>query len=171
MTTDAAMREDTRREWTLWVLFAREFTNEPVDLAFLRLEENVVGSASPPTSAEVSKYYRIPRFEDAVPSESEWARHRDRVRSEALAVESRQSELDRIIADASPRWRVERMPPVDRTLLRMGVAEFVAWERPRPRTTLNGLIELAKKYGEDSTPKFVNGILDQIRRNLGIPFE
>jgi N utilization substance protein B len=61
------------------------------------------------------------------------------------------------------------MPLIDRTILRMGVAELLG-EKPRPRATLNGMIELAKQVGGEGTPAFVNGILDQIRRNLNIPF-
>jgi N utilization substance protein B len=171
MSVALGMREDARREWTLWVLFAREMAQVDARLAFERIEETIVGSSHPPTSSEASSWYRIPRFEDAVPSWEDWNVHRTRVLQEALVVETRAEEVDRRICDASPRWRVERMPPVDRTLLRMGVAELVSWSPPRPRATINGLIELAKVYGEESTPKFTNGILDQIRRNLEIPFE
>jgi N utilization substance protein B len=62
------------------------------------------------------------------------------------------------------------MPPIDRTLLRIGVAELISTDRPRARGTVNGLMEIAKRYGEEQTPRFVNGILDQVRRNLNIPF-
>ena len=78
--------------------------------------------------------------------------------------------IDAKIGEASPRWRLDRMPVVDRTLLRIGVAELLFTSKPRPRATINSLIELAKRFGSETTPAFVNGILDQIRRDAGVPF-
>jgi N utilization substance protein B len=94
----------------------------------------------------------------------------DEVRETITNVELNLAEIDETIRNASSKWKVERMPVIDRNLLRIGVAEMRYRSTQRPRATLNGLIELAKSYGESSSPKFVNGILDQIRKDLELPF-
>lgn len=69
--------------------------------------------------------------------------------------------IDEQIQEVSPKWRVDRMAIVDRNLLRIG-----AWELFHsdilPIISINACVELAKSYGEESTPGFVNGLLDQI---------
>lgn len=163
-------RDDRRREYTLWIVIAADASAIGADEAADRLEATVVGSAEP-DSRPASWIYRAPRFDDHIPSEGVWMRYAARAREAARDVEMHRAEIDAIIRDASPRWRIERMPPIDRSLLRMGVAELRFRERPRSRATINGMIELAKVYGSDTTPRFVNGILDQVRKNLGIAFE
>lgn len=171
MSLPRVHREDRRRELTLWVLFGMEFSDDVPDVASFAFGDQVVGSAPPLTTTDVSPYYRIPRFEDSLPETEEWMAVRDRVIEAIRLVADNRATLDAHLAKASPKWRIDRMPAIDRTLLRMGVAELTLGQRPRARATINGLIELAKHYGEESTPRFVNGILDQVRRNLEIPFE
>lgn len=170
MTESPQRREDARREWTLWCLMASDANGISVSEAADRIEAAFVGPVPARTQDEISPWYVVPRFEDHLPEPEAWMRHADRVRAGARAVEEHQGEIDELLRAASPRWRIERMPMIDRALLRMGVAELAFREHPRPRATLNGLIELAKRYGQDSTSRFVNGILDQVRRNLDIPF-
>ncbi len=170
MTSSVPEREDQRREWTLWLLVAADMTGDSVAVAGRRLEDAFVGPVPTPSAREASPAYRIPRFEDFLPDEHVWGPHREAVYRVALIVEERAAEIDAEIGKASPRWRLDRMPVVDRTLLRLGVAELLFAERPRPRATINGLIELAKRYGSPTTPGFVNGILDQIRRDHDVPF-
>ncbi len=75
--------------------------------------------------------------------------------------------LDERIQAVSPKWRISRMARVDRNILRIG-----AWELFEsdilPVITIDACIELAKTYGEESTPGFVNGLLDQICSDHGI---
>ncbi|MFB6371846.1 MAG: transcription antitermination factor NusB [Bradymonadaceae bacterium] len=74
---------------------------------------------------------------------------------------SSREEVDERVQEDSPKWRISRMDIVDRNLLRIG-----AWELfdsgILPIITINACVELAKSYGEESTPGFVNGLLDQI---------
>lgn len=71
------------------------------------------------------------------------------------------------IRSVSPRWKIERMAPVDRSILRLGIWEILFGEIP-PLLVINGCVELAKSYGEKGTPAFVNGLLDQVCQNHGI---
>lgn len=170
MIPSRASHEDRRRELTLWVLYAAELGGLPPLDALTALEQAIVGSAEPLTPRQVSPYHRIERFDDFIPEQEEWAALRDEVTETVHLVAHQVTLIDDHIRAASPRWRLDRMPPIDRTLLRIGVAELISSDRPRARGTLNGLLEIAKRYGEEQTPRFVNGILDQIRRNLNIPF-
>jgi transcription antitermination protein NusB len=73
-------------------------------------------------------------------------------------------EIDDEIRVLCPRWKVERMALVDRNILRLGIWEILKNRQPAIRV-INELVDLAKDYGEKSTPGFVNGLLDQMCRN------
>lgn len=163
-------REDRRRELALQILVAATVNVVPPLEMMERFRQACVGPIPEPTAHEASPHFRIVRFEDLLPEDDEWASHAAAVELRLRAVEENAEEIDRLIVAASPRWRLDRMPVIDRSLLRLGVAEFKFTGEPRARATINGMIELAKAYGERTTPKFVNGILDQIRRDLGVPF-
>ncbi|MCB9667771.1 MAG: transcription antitermination factor NusB [Myxococcales bacterium] len=81
------------------------------------------------------------------------------------------TEIDAAITHASEHWRLDRMPVVDRNLLRLGCYELMASPQTPYRVTLNEAIELAKLYGNEESPSFVNGVLDCIARNLNIHTE
>ena len=59
------------------------------------------------------------------------------------------------------------MGRVDRNILRMAVYEMLACKDIPPRVTINEAVELAKRFGSEDTPRFVNGVLDAIRQKLG----
>ena len=78
---------------------------------------------------------------------------------------SKKAEIDERITKYSERWRIERMPAVDRNILRMAVYEMLQGETP-PAVVIDEAIELARRFsGEDSAP-FINGVLDSIRKEL-----
>lgn len=79
-------------------------------------------------------------------------------------VRDRLVELNGEIQQVSPRWKVDRMAPVDRTLLRVGTWEIL-YAKHSPLHVINATVDLAKEYGEKSTPAFVNGLLDQLCKN------
>lgn len=77
------------------------------------------------------------------------------------------SQIDPIIQSASSHWRVERMALVDRNLLRLAVFEMrFSAERLTPNIVINEAVEIAKKYGSTDSGAFVNGILDQIAKEM-----
>lgn len=70
--------------------------------------------------------------------------------------------LDAIIARTAPTWPVAQLPPVDRTVLRMALWELLI-ERDVPvRAAINEAVELAKRFGSDSSGRFVNGVLGTV---------
>lgn len=74
--------------------------------------------------------------------------------------------IDELIAGAAHNWRVSRMPAVDRNILRLAIYEFL-YELDTPRVVvIDEAIEIAKKFGNDESGPFINGILDAIRIKL-----
>jgi N utilization substance protein B len=83
------------------------------------------------------------------------------------------AELDRLIAGCAPEWPVNQLAIVDRNILRLAIWEFAVSNETPLKVAINEAVELAKLYGSDSTPRFVNGVLgtladreDEIRRQI-----
>ncbi len=84
-----------------------------------------------------------------------------------LDVQREKARIDAELSRVAERWDVKRMPPVDRNILRIGVAELLLRDDIPPQVTLNEAIELAKRFSTAKSGKFVNGLLDRIRKDLG----
>jgi transcription antitermination protein NusB len=71
-------------------------------------------------------------------------------------------EIDALIDAASDNWRISRMATVDRNILRFAVYELVYLPDIPSRVTINEAVEIAKRYGSQESPSFINGVLDKI---------
>jgi N utilization substance protein B len=80
---------------------------------------------------------------------------------------ARLEEIDAKIRDASRHWRLERMARVDRNILRLGTFELMHLDDVPSKVTLNEAIELAKRFGDENSPSFVNGVLDRLASDIG----
>jgi len=78
-------------------------------------------------------------------------------------VDNRQK-IDEIIRKTSRNWEMERMPAIDRSILRMAVCEMMILSSAPVAVIIDEAIELAKKYSTEKSGKFVNGVLDSIAR-------
>jgi N utilization substance protein B len=78
-----------------------------------------------------------------------------------------QAEIDGLIRSSSHHWRLERMPIVDRNVLRVAIVELQRMTDIPKRVTLNEAVELAKRFGSEGSGAFVNGVLDRIATELG----
>ncbi len=67
--------------------------------------------------------------------------------------------LDRLIQKYAPEWPLDQMALIDRNILRMAIWEFAADRQTPIKVAINEAVELAKLYGSDSAPRFVNGVL------------
>lgn len=76
------------------------------------------------------------------------------------------SKLDDIIASSAQNWQLKRMATVDRNILRMATYELLFKEDIPIKVSINEAINLAKKFGDAESGKFVNGILDKIKRDI-----
>jgi N utilization substance protein B len=75
-------------------------------------------------------------------------------------------ELDRLLAEVTTNWRLERLGVIERSVLRLAAAELQRGETP-PRVVLREAIRLAERYGNMESARFVNGVLDALARKLG----
>ena len=79
---------------------------------------------------------------------------------------SRQGEIDGLIAANSLHWRLERMPVVDRNLLRMAVGEMLGFKSTPFPIVINEALEIGRRYSAPESINFLNGILDAIAHAL-----
>jgi N utilization substance protein B len=79
-------------------------------------------------------------------------------------VGAHRSELDERLRQASPHWELDRMGVVDRSILRLGIAEILYWKWIPDKVSIDEYVEIAKKYGTEKSSGFVNAILDRIAR-------
>ncbi|MCL5669841.1 MAG: transcription antitermination factor NusB [Acidobacteria bacterium] len=76
------------------------------------------------------------------------------------------ADLDRMIAGHTKHWRVERMPAIDRNVLRMAIYEILHHPETPAAVVMNEAIELARRFSGEESVDFVNGVLDAIWKSL-----
>ena len=84
-----------------------------------------------------------------------------------------QEQMDTLIARFAPEWPLDQMAVIDRNVLRIAIYEFLATDETPVKVAINEAVELAKVYGSDSAPRFINGVLgtladhqEELRREL-----
>ena len=78
----------------------------------------------------------------------------------------REDEVDALIQKHAQNWRVERMPVVDRNLLRAAVAEMLGYPKTPAAVVINETLEIARRYAAPESLNFLNGVLDAVGREL-----
>ncbi len=124
------------REISLKVLYQQEISKCSLDYA---LEDNLSQIDFPQEAADFVKYL-------------------------VEGVNNKRDELDKFIAKYALNWDISRMAVVDKNILRLAVYELVYTDDIPPKVSINEAVELAKKYGDVDSTKFVNGILDSVYR-------
>ena len=126
------MKPRTRaRSLALQVLYEVDLAHHaPADIYKLRLEDT-------PLTDELSEFARQIIF----------------------GVLPRTGTLDQIIAEYAPEWPLDQIAAIDRNILRMALWEFAVFHETPLKVVINEAVELAKQYGSDSAPRFVNGVL------------
>ncbi|MEN6537707.1 MAG: transcription antitermination factor NusB [Bryobacteraceae bacterium] len=130
------------RQRALQVLFQADIRQQPADEAIYAFYESLITSEEPP----VETNERDPFMEQLV--------------RETM---SRLGEIDHRITSHSEHWRIERMPAVDRNILRLAICEMTTTNTP-PAVVIDEAIELARRFSSDESVAFVNGVLDAIHR-------
>ena len=72
--------------------------------------------------------------------------------------------IDSIITKYAKNWQLGRMPTIDRNILRLSTYELIFASEVPPKVSINEAIEMAKRYGDKDSGKFVNGVLDKINK-------
>lgn len=85
----------------------------------------------------------------------------------AQGVAEKLKEVDLQIDTASTNWRIQRMPTVDRNILRLAAYELMFMPEIPVSVTINEAVELAKRFGTAESKAFINGILDRIAHEMG----
>lgn len=83
----------------------------------------------------------------------------------------KQQDIDLIIGKAAPEWPIQKIAPLDRNVLRVGLFELLFSDHKEvpPKVAINEAIELAKTFGGEHSSKFVNGVLGSVYKELGEP--
>lgn len=131
-------RRTKARECAFQILYQWQITSEPVD-------------------AVIEGFWRV---RSGTPAAREMA---ERL---ARGAQARAEALDGQIREAATHWRLERIAPVDRTILRLGAYELLEEKATPAAVVIDEAVELAKRFGEADSPAFVNGVLDAIRRRV-----
>ena len=131
------------REAALQLLYAIEAAGEPEDYV-------------------VREYWR------ETPGDAEGRKYADAL---VRGVCAHRTAIDARIIAASDNWRLERMTPVDRNLLRIGAYELeFSTEVPRA-VAIDEAVEIAKRFGTEESSKFINGVLERLANDLKRPEE
>ena len=91
---------------------------------------------------------------------------RDFARELVRGTTSELSEIDDLLAANATNWKISRMAAVDRNVLRLGIYELTRTDTP-VSVILDEAVQLAKRFGGESSPGFVNGVLDAIAKQVG----
>lgn len=90
----------------------------------------------------------------------------DYARELASGADAMREELDAIISQLSRNWAINRMPSVDRNLLRLAIYEMLQVEEVGLSVTIDECVELAKAYGTDESSRFINGLLGHVATDM-----
>ncbi|HET6923839.1 MAG TPA: transcription antitermination factor NusB [Anaeromyxobacteraceae bacterium] len=94
----------------------------------------------------------------------------DGIRSFAEALvrgtKAQQGKIDELIGRFAEHWDLERMAVVDRNILRAGVFELLWAGDVPPKVVINEALEIARKFSTEESTRFINGVLDRVRREL-----
>jgi N utilization substance protein B len=91
---------------------------------------------------------------------------RNYLRTLVTHVAEHREELDHELEHALTNWRFDRLSVIDRNILRLAAAEMMYEEEVPFAVSIQEAIVLAEKYGTNESPRFVNGVLDALRRSI-----
>ena len=76
----------------------------------------------------------------------------------------KRDEIDQIIASFASSWPLDQMAIIDRNILRIAIVEILMGGPTRPKVAINEAVELAKAFGSESSPRFINGVLGSVMK-------
>lgn len=94
------------------------------------------------------------------------AEHAEFARQIVFGVLPLAGELDLLIAKYAPEWPLDQIATIDRNILRIAFWEFAVSRETPVKVAINEAVELAKLYGSDSAPRFVNGVLGSLAEHI-----
>lgn len=88
--------------------------------------------------------------------------HRQKVAEEVKHILSFKKNIDEVIEKSAPEFPVEKINKIDLSILRLAIYELIIEKKQPPKVIIDEAIELAKEYGGETSPSFVNGVLGNI---------
>jgi len=85
-----------------------------------------------------------------------------------LAVKPHLANLDKYISRAAPQWPIDKIAKIDLAILRLACFELAVERREPPKVIIDEAIELAKEFGNDASPSFINGVLGTVINKLDL---
>ena len=155
------------REWALQFLFQSEFNRaESIDEGFKLFWQQQDEDNPVPAPAE-----KDPAAPAGSAAREDRMRTKARMFAEELArgVIVHHSEIDPLISRHAENWEIDRMGTVDRNAMRIAIYEMLYRNDIPPVVSINEAVELAKAFSSIESGKFVNGILDRIRKGIDRP--
>lgn len=144
------------RQRALQVLYQWDMTKRPVDDAIRAFYDTLRAEGAPGEPAEESS------DEDAGVSSD----GRDEFMEElARGASAMAADIDHRIAEKSAHWKLERMPIVDRNILRLGIYEMSRRDTP-PAVVIDEALELARQFSGEDSVAFINGVLDAVHKDI-----
>lgn len=144
-------KRSVARECALKILYQRDVTARPVETT-------------------IEKFWEADVFldEEEAPAEID-AEVKEFTSRLVYGVSLEIAAIDAKITSYATNWQLKRMAIIDRNILRLGCFEFFYCPDIPPKVSINEAVELAKKFGDLESSKFVNGILDKIHKTEVIP--
>lgn len=147
--TDLAKARRKAREWTLQFLFSIDVDKNSLDeLKNIELDRFWNMMEASEEAEEIRKYPK---------SKTEAIKKITGIFENITAIDAK------IVAFAS-NWTIDRMAVVDRNIIRLGAYEILFCDEIPPKVSINEAIEMAKEFADKDSTKFINGILDRIKR-------
>ncbi len=156
-----AGKRHTAREMAVQMLYQQDMGGAPLpqvfqsfDLAEFLVRESKPRGGQRPDAEKVRR-----RVHEAF----------ERARELVTGTSEHREEIDQLIRTQADNWRLERMPVVDRNILRLAIYEMLHEPEVPKLVVVDEAIELAKKYGSDQSGRFINGLLDGLLKQRAFP--
>ncbi|MEM6258457.1 MAG: transcription antitermination factor NusB [Planctomycetota bacterium] len=153
-------RRDLRR-LAMQVLYQLDMTTPKTPVAEATSAEAASAAAGLPNANDLA---------DALDEEHDSLPTRKKAAELALVAWAEHEQADEKVAALSPDWPTHRQPPVDRAILRLAYFEMKSGHAP-VKVAINEAVELAKQFGSEQSPPFINGVLDKLARIINTPKE
>jgi N utilization substance protein B len=151
------------RQRALQVLYQWDMTKRPVDEAIRAFYDTLdADKVSAESMAGVEPMEEADDEEPSTPGRDEFMEELAKGASEMAA------DIDQRIAGKSAHWKLERMPVVDRNILRLGIYEMSRQDTPAA-VVIDEALELARQFSGEESVAFINGVLDAVHKDMNIP--
>jgi N utilization substance protein B len=151
------------RQRALQVLYQWDMTKRPVDEAIRAFYDTLdADKISAESMAGVEPMEEADDEEPSTPGRDEFMEELAKGASEMAA------DIDQRIAEKSAHWKLERMPVVDRNILRLGIYEMSRQDTPAA-VVIDEALELARQFSGEDSVAFINGVLDAVHKDMNIP--